>query len=334
MRRRPAPIPETAKEGERARIVAAVARRQRRIMEQSVLFVDDEQNVLSSIRRMLIDEPYEQFFASGAAEALDMLERRRVSVIVSDMRMPGTDGVAFLEKSRGIVPDAVRIVLSGQSDLQSVMQAINRGGIWRFIGKPWNDDDMKCTIRNAIDLFDVQQERRRLLEELAAKNAALESMNRELERRVEERTRLIDAQKQLLHRMIEGFDMAVFTAAACEVLADLVGTPGCALLHIVGGETMVHHGAPPLTAHRETLKNTLADNRESSGNGYLAVPVVHASAILGALGVMLHGAMSEERLREVMTSIVPVIALALGQFKMILDAPAMLHDLDDLIDTL
>ncbi|MBN1307775.1 MAG: response regulator, partial [Chitinispirillaceae bacterium] len=92
-------------------------------MEQKILFVDDEQNVLTAIRRMLFDEHYEQLYASSGEEALMLITRQPVDVIISDMRMPVMDGVAFLEKSREILPDAVRIILSGQSDMFSVMQA-------------------------------------------------------------------------------------------------------------------------------------------------------------------------------------------------------------------
>ena len=139
-------------------------------MEDSVLFVDDEQNILSALKRLLLDETYELHFASSGEEALAFLETTKVKVIISDMRMPGMDGVTFLEKARMLVSDSIRIILSGQADMISVMNAVNRGGIWRFISKPWNEDDIKCTIRNALELHSVHAERERLLVELKEKN--------------------------------------------------------------------------------------------------------------------------------------------------------------------
>lgn len=303
-------------------------------MQESVLFVDDEQNVLSAIRRMLFDEPYEKRFAAGADEALAMLKADPACVIVSDMRMPGIDGVTFLEQSRTILPHAVRIILSGQADLRSVMEAINRGGIWRFISKPWSDDDMKCAIRNALDLFTVNHERRCLFDELAAKNRQLETLNKELELRVEQRTRLIEAQKKLLHRMVDGLDLAEFTAAARDVLAELTDSANFSLMHIVGGEQVVGCGGPPASGQLEALRRSIASGKEISVGGYHVYPVAHASTILGALGIAVPSMEPIERVTEVTSSVVPVIALALGQFKMILDAPGMLNALDDLIDKL
>ncbi|MBN1576555.1 MAG: response regulator [Chitinispirillaceae bacterium] len=303
-------------------------------MEEKILFVDDEQNVLTAIKRMLFDEPYEQLYASSGEEALALIARHPVGVIISDMRMPVMDGVSLLEKSCEILPDAVRIILSGQSDMFSVMQAINRGGIWRFISKPWNDDDMKCTIRNALDLYAVRRERLRLLEELAQKNRQLESVNSELERRVLQRTALIEAQKRLLHQMIDGMDLPSFALASCKVIAELTESRQVAMLHAVGEQTHVHAHEPPSDAQRTLLIRVLSDGRETNENGYVAVPVIHSAAVLGALGVGSTSAVSAERVNETLTSILPVVALALGQFKMIMEAPNLMRTLDDIIDKL
>jgi FixJ family two-component response regulator len=303
-------------------------------MTESVLFVDDEQNVLSAIRRMLFDEPYEKHFALNADDALALLKVEPVCVIVSDMRMPGTDGVSFLEQSRAILPDAVRLILSGQADMHSVMEAVNRGGIWRYISKPWNDDDMKCTIRNALDLFSVNHERKCLLEELAVKNKQLESFNRELERRVEQRTCLIEAQKKLLHLMVDGVDLAEFTEAAREVLAGLIGSGEFALLHMVGGEQLVSNGVPPTVGQIDALKRSRATGDEIREGAYHTFPIVHSSVNLGALGIAVSTDEAAERITEATSNIIPLIALALGHYKMILDAPEMLSALDDIIGKL
>jgi YesN/AraC family two-component response regulator len=303
-------------------------------MEDRVLFVDDEQNVLSSIKRMLFDESYEQYFASGGEEALALLADTPVSVIISDMRMPIMDGVQFLEKSRKIVPDAIRIILSGQAELVSVMQAINRGGLWRFISKPWNDNDLKCTIKNALDLYRVQEERKALLVELEIKNRELLTLNEELERRVAQRTMLIEAQKQLLQQMVDGMDLFAFANASCSILTRLTGSNQVALLHGIGSQSIVSSGNAPTLSQKEQLVKVMNSSAEADESLYLTFPVIHASNAIGAVGVQYHDTKLQQQTREILTSMTPVISLALGQFKMIADAPGLINDLDDMIDKL
>jgi len=96
-----------------------------------ILFVDDEQNILRAITRLFLDEPYELLTAPSGVEGLALLrERPDIGVIVSDQRMPGMSGAEFLEQSRTLVPDAVRIVLTGYADVTAAMDAINKGGAW------------------------------------------------------------------------------------------------------------------------------------------------------------------------------------------------------------
>ena len=157
--------------------------------QQTILFVDDEQNVLNTLTRMFKREPYRVLVAGSGAQALEMIERgERPSVIVSDQRMPGMTGAEFLEKAKVILPDSIRIVLTGYSDLDAAMDAINRGGVYRYITKPWNDADLRLTVRDATERYDLIRQNRALTEELKVKNLALEELNANLERKVEERT--------------------------------------------------------------------------------------------------------------------------------------------------
>ncbi len=148
---------------------------------RTVLFVDDEQQILSSLKRMLRREPCDVLFAQSAQEALDLLETDSVDVIVTDLRMPEMDGFELLKKVEQKYPDIVRMVLSAHEDSQSVLNAINRGNVYRYIVKPADNMELKLIVRQAIDLFNIQEERRNLLRQL-------EEHNRLLERRVEERT--------------------------------------------------------------------------------------------------------------------------------------------------
>ena len=303
-------------------------------MEEKVLFVDDEENVLSAIRRMLFEETYEQFFASDGDEALELIAKTPVHVIISDMRMPKMDGVTFLEKTCEILPDAIRVILSGQADLYSIKEAINRGGIWRFIAKPWNDEDMKCTIRNALDLYAIQHDRKRLLEVLTQKNAELSSLNAELERRVKERTQIIESQKTLLQQMLEGMNLQTFSDTACKVIAELTGSSHVYFYHTIDQELITQSADRPSVTQKNILKQTYSQKDPFLTDDFLCFPIVHSSTTLGVIGVETHKPDLNEYIGTILSNIIPVLSLALGQFKMIQDAPGMMSAIDDIIDNL
>ncbi|MGE5622881.1 MAG: response regulator, partial [Bacillota bacterium] len=107
-----------------------------------ILFVDDEQNILASLRRLFRTQGFQVMTADSAKAGLSMLETEAVDLVISDMRMPEMDGARFLEQVRRRWPDTIRILLTGYSDIQSIMDAINRGEIYRYITKPWDDNDI------------------------------------------------------------------------------------------------------------------------------------------------------------------------------------------------
>ena len=139
-----------------------------------ILCVDDEKSILSSLRRVFMEEPWEVLFATGGEEGLEIVRAQRIDLVLSDFRMPGMDGVAFLREARKIQPDCVRIVLSGYADINHIVTALNEGEIYRFIPKPWNDDELLHNLRKAIDHYRLDRENRRLTEELRDLNVGLE----------------------------------------------------------------------------------------------------------------------------------------------------------------
>ena len=149
---------------------------------RSVLFVDDEPHIIESLRRMLRNEPYQTLFAVSGREALDILEKENIHVVVSDLRMPEIDGLSLLKQVQKDHPHTIRIVLSMHADSESILESINKGNIYRYILKPWEEKDFKLTIRQALDLYNLQSERRNLLQEL-------EKNNRLLTERVAQRTK-------------------------------------------------------------------------------------------------------------------------------------------------
>lgn len=159
-----------------------------------ILVVDDEENILRAIRRLLMDEDLVVLTATSGEEALRILiADQDVGLILSDQRMPGLTGVDFLEKARKIVPDTIRIVLTGYADVNAAIDAINRGGAYRYVAKPWKDDELVQIIREAAQRFFLIKENKRLSEILKRQNEELQNWNSRLEYFVQKQT--IEIQK-------------------------------------------------------------------------------------------------------------------------------------------
>jgi two-component system NtrC family sensor kinase len=166
-----------------------------------ILCVDDERNVLKALERVFLDEEYEIITAASAQEGLALLEGGEpVQVVISDYRMPVMSGVDFLREVYRRWPDTVRIVLSGYADAGAVVGAINEGNIYKFITKPWNDDELRVAIVNALERYFLKKSNRMLMEELQVKNRDLARVNRDLEGIVAERTAKIVFQDMVLGR--------------------------------------------------------------------------------------------------------------------------------------
>src|SRR5690606_11173906 len=116
----------------------------------TVLLVDDEENILSSVRRVLRNERYRLIAATSGAMALELLEQHEIDLIVSDARMPGIDGATLLAQVQQRWPECLRILLTGYADITTTIKAINQGQIYRYISKPWDDDELRLIIRQAL----------------------------------------------------------------------------------------------------------------------------------------------------------------------------------------
>jgi len=148
-----------------------------------ILFVDDERNVLRSLERTFLDEEYEILTASSGNEGLSLLQEiSPVQVVISDYRMPQMNGVDFLREVCRRWPDTVRIVLSGYADTAVVISAINEGEIYKFIAKPWNDDELRIAIINALERYSLNKRNIELTEALFTKIEELKQADSHLER--------------------------------------------------------------------------------------------------------------------------------------------------------
>ncbi len=173
----------------------------------TILCVDDEKNVLRAVERIFLDDDYEILIASSGEEGLSILENHGpCQIVISDYRMPGMDGVAFLMAVYERWPETVRIVLSGYADAGAIVAAINDGHIYKFIPKPWNDDDLRVTVNNALERYFLQKRNRELMIELA-------SANEELERKVQKRTAELE-----LHIQALTFSQCMLDALPVEVV--------------------------------------------------------------------------------------------------------------------
>ncbi len=128
----------------------------------TVLFVDDEKSVLKALKRSFIDEDYCVLTAENAQEAFDLLSRNRVSLIISDYRMPGITGTEFLSKVMDRDPSIIRILLTGAAETKVVMVAIDDGILYKYITKPWDDDELRLTVKLAITQYELIQENSKL----------------------------------------------------------------------------------------------------------------------------------------------------------------------------
>jgi signal transduction histidine kinase len=145
--------------------------------ETFILFLDDEEKVRNSIARMFANETYGVAVAGNFLEAMEILSREKIKVVLSDQRMPDIVGVEFLRRVRVQYPDIVRILFTAYADLLAAEQAINVGEVFRFISKPWHPDELKATVIGAMYHYDLVAENRRMLESIKAKNEELQLAN-------------------------------------------------------------------------------------------------------------------------------------------------------------
>ncbi len=126
-------------------------------MPDTVLFVDDEEHVLNSLNRLFCDLDMRVLNASSADDALDLFDKEEIAVIVSDNHMPGMRGIDLLSRVRDISPDTMKILMTAHADLSVAVNAINRGEVFRFIIKPWDNDDLLHTVQEAVGRYNFVQ---------------------------------------------------------------------------------------------------------------------------------------------------------------------------------
>jgi diguanylate cyclase (GGDEF)-like protein/PAS domain S-box-containing protein len=173
------------------RLPDAALGRQRR--QRTLLIVDDDANIVSSLRRLLRPDGYHIVTATCGQEGLQRLAENEVDVIISDQRMPGMTGVEFLQRTKALYPETIRMVLSGFTELRTVTSAINEGAIYKFLTKPWDDEHVRRHIQEAFHQKEMADENKRLNREVAEANQELADVNSRLQH-------LLSSQREHLHR--------------------------------------------------------------------------------------------------------------------------------------
>lgn len=158
------------------------------VANATLLFVDDEANVLSSLKRLFRPFGYRIFTAESGAQGLEIMAREAIDLVVSDMRMPEMNGAQFLQKVYEQWPDTLRILLTGYAEISATIDAINKGHIYRYISKPWEDNDIVLAIKQALRQKQLELENKGLEELTRKQNEELKDLNANLEQKVKART--------------------------------------------------------------------------------------------------------------------------------------------------
>lgn len=166
----------------------------------TVLCVDDEPNILAALKRTLRGGGFGVVTAGGGEQALEILGKLPVDIVVSDMRMPGLDGSQLLEQVRERWPQVIRILLTGHADQDSTVAAINRGRIFRYLSKPWDERDLLAALHEGSERLALEREKQRLEALTRAQNDELRALNGDLEARVAARTRELSEAHARLER--------------------------------------------------------------------------------------------------------------------------------------
>ncbi|MCH8343995.1 MAG: response regulator [Planctomycetes bacterium] len=176
-------------------------------MAARILLIDDEPNVLSSLRRALTGQGCEILLAGSGPEALDILAQTEVAVIICDQRLPGMSGPQILAESIKLRPDAIRIALTQHADLKIAQRSINEGRVSHFLLKPWDNQHLRTVVREGVRRYELQQEIRRLHEVTSRQRDDLQQWSRLLERKVLERTEALHtAHEEMLDALVLALD--------------------------------------------------------------------------------------------------------------------------------
>ena len=225
----------------------------RRTHQRTLLLVDDEDSIVSALRRLLRRDGYHIVTANSGAQGLQRLAENSVDVIVSDQRMPGMTGVEFLRRAKELYPDTVRMVLSGYTELQSITDAINEGAIYKFLTKPWDDERLRGHVAEAFSQKEMVDENRRLAGAVLSANEELSAVNERLQQ-------LLTNQREQIHR--EESSLSVAREVLDNIPAAVIGVDLEGMVAFVNADAEALFGATTPLLGEDAEKVLPADLRK------------------------------------------------------------------------
>jgi len=194
------------------------------VSEHTIMFVDDEKSILNAFMRLFRKQGYKILTATNGHEAVDFLKNYNgpVSLIVSDQRMPKMNGSQFLEKAKKIYPDAIRFLMTGYSDMDAIVDSINKGEIHRYFTKPWNDDDFICQVKQAVEQYELIAEKKRLLAVINKQNKKLFDFGKMMDQKVKERSQKLAEKNRALELLNKELEFNILsTVKAFAALSEM-----------------------------------------------------------------------------------------------------------------
>ena len=289
-------------------------------MNHKILFVDDEENILKALQRLLRKSPYETYFKNSGAEALECIRENEISVLVTDMRMPKMSGVELIIESNKISPMTIKTILSGYADIDDIMKAINSGHVHNYITKPWNESDLIISLMNATELYERRINEKRLTEELKL-------LNKSLEKRVKERTWELQANNAILNMIIEGEDHNEIMEKIAELLSKITGKNNITLLDNNSADVF---GSGFLDANSEIVSSGKKKTSPCILKSVLIIPLTKGKKVLGTIFI---GDVNKEELQftEKIKNLKALLLMYLSQRALIVNSSEVIGSIDELL---
>ena len=259
-------------------------------IKPALLILDDEPNVIKAIKRLLFDTDYKIYTASTSKDAMQIFDEHEIQLVISDYRMPEMNGVEFLSRIKKLYPNTVRMILSGYADVQAVVEAINDGQVYKFIAKPWNDQELLTTIMRAFEQYKLKQENEKLYAELENRNKELQEAAESLEEKVKERTHEMEIKNRALsvsHKILDYLPVGVIgidsdnivvyiNKAAREELRAVDIAPGISAREIIDGSIVNE-----MLRCLETQENITVQLPDRKGQGLICSPLPQGAGVIG-----------------------------------------------------
>ena len=298
----------------------------------SILLVDDEQVILTSLKKVLTDESYNVHTAESGEKGLEILEQNNVDLIISDLVMPNMNGLEFIREAAKVSPYSLKMILSGASDLDTVVGAINSGMVWKYLFKPWKKEDLLVTIRKAVEYYQVKQNNLVLMGELKEKNRQLADMNCLLEGEVEKRTTQISIINKLLIDLLEGVAIDDIMHNITHYVSELLTTKKVSL--IVPGESGFNTFSECEMSNENAVRKMIDLIKETKKpyceNGVHAFPVIDDEALYAI--VMVKDPMSCDMIQKKMKPISVIIKFAVQRYRLVDQSSNIMSDIDYLLE--